>query len=207
MMKRIEERVATQFMQLPDSIQENTYLEGYWQSAKYFRNVESEIKERMSLTSELQQKVQEKWGWILAAKERIVVVHARRTDYLAAAPFHGPLTAEYYRKAIQTMLEVVKDPIFLLVSDDQSYWSEIRPQIPELQTYDSILIQSATDVETLGLLQQFQYYIMANSTFSWWFTWLAKNPKRVIVPEKWFGPAGLKPHEYADIYEPSWIKI
>ncbi len=205
-MKRIEEQGPTKFTQLPDSIQENTYLEGYWQSSKYFRGAESEIRQRMLVTPTLAKTIQEKWGWILKNKERVVVVHARRTDYLAAAAFHGPLTAEYYKEAIEKMLEVVKDPLFLLVSDDQAFWSEIRPQIPALQTCDSILLQSATDVETLGLLQQFEYFIMANSTFSWWFTWLA-NAKCAIAPAKWFGPTGPKPHEYEDIYEPNWIRI
>jgi hypothetical protein len=200
------EKVATQWMSLPNIPEAGLYLEGYWQSPKYFQGAEEEIRRRMSASSEQLAAVQ-KWGWILAAKDRIVLVHARRTDYLPAADFHGPLTAEYYRKATERMLEMLQNPIFLLVSDDPQYWSEIRSEVPAFQTHDTIQLQTANDVETLTVLQQLHNFIIANSSFSWWGAWLAGPEARVIAPAKWFGPTGPKPHEYEDIYEPQWIRI
>lgn len=202
-----EERGPTWFTPLPTIIPDQGLLvTGYRQSSKYFAGAEEDIRRKMMASPELVQHVKKKWEWLLAVKEQVVVVHARRTDYLKAAAFHGPLPAEYYKQATAKMLETVENPIFLLVSDDPTFWSEIREHVPALQAHNYVVLQSANDVETLGLLQQFQYFILANSTFSWWFTWLAKAT-RVIAPTKWFGPCGPKPHEYEDIYEPEWIRL
>lgn len=201
------EKVATQCMQLPSLPETGLYLEGYWQSAKYFQGAEDVIRQKMSASPEQVGAVQKKWGWILEAKDRVVLVHARRTDYIPAAAFHGPLTANYYKQASEKMLEYVENPIFLLVSDDPQFWSEIRSAVPAFQKYDTIQLQTPNDVETLTLLQQLQYFIIANSSFSWWGAWLAGSDARVIAPTKWFGPTGPKPHEYDDIYEPHWIRV
>lgn len=205
---RIFERAPTQWMALEAPISmPGVYLEGYWQSAKFFAGAEHIIREKLSATPEMFEAVQKKWGWLLAAKNRIILVHARRTDYLAAAAFHGPLTSAYYKAATEKMLLTVSDPIFLLVSDDPSFWSQIASDIPAFQKHTTIQLQGATDVETLTLLQQLQYFIIANSTFSWWAAWLAGPTAHVIAPAQWFGPTGPKPHEYEDIYEPYWIRI
>jgi len=69
--------------------------------------------------------------------------------------------------------------------------------------YPHIILEE-NDINTFALLQQFHYFIMSNSTFIWWCAYLA-NTKKVIVPAKWFGPAG--PYPYDDIYEDEWIRM
>jgi hypothetical protein len=62
------------------------------------------------------------------------------------------------------------------------------------------------EIRTLALLQQFNWFIIANSTFSWWAAWLSDAPpENVYAPVAWFGPTG--PKNYADIYEPGWNRI
>ena len=48
-----------------------------------------------------------------------------------------------------------------------------------------------------------KYFIIANSSFSWWGAWLSiyKN-KIVITPKKWF-----KNRDSGDIVPESWVKI
>jgi hypothetical protein len=51
-------------------------------------------------------------------------------------------------------------------------------------------------------------YVIANSTFSWWATWLNPNnyvDRVICCPNKWFGPEG--PQDFETIYEPEWIRI
>ena len=66
------------------------------------------------------------------------------------------------------------------------------------------MILEESDINTFALLQQFKHFIMSNSTFIWWCVYLA-DAKNVIVPAKWFGPAG--PQLYEDIYEPNWVRM
>jgi hypothetical protein len=139
-------------------------------------------------------------------KERVVVVHARRTDYLKnqeSIDHHGPLAASYYCESMEAMGRHIAAPIFLLTSDDNMFWLDILPRAPMLQTYPFIIFDEG-DVHTLAMLQQFHYFILANSSFSWWSAWLA-DARHVIAPRQWFGKTG--PKDYNDIYEPTWIRL
>jgi hypothetical protein len=88
----------------------------------------------------------------------------------------------------------------LLCSDDVNFWKETNL----FHDKRHFLLEGEDEVTTLALLSQFSYFILANSTFSWWGAWLA-DTKHVIAPMKWFGPTG--PPSYQDIYMPEWEKV
>jgi hypothetical protein len=46
------------------------------------------------------------------------------------------------------------------------------------------------------------YHIIANSSFSWWGSWLS-NSKKTIAPKKWFS-GELKVKDTVDLYLPNW---
>jgi hypothetical protein len=99
---------------------------------------------------------------------------------------------------------LVQNPIFLLCSDDQSFWNEIREDIAPVFEHEHVLLDDDSDLRTFTLLQQCRHFIMANSTFIWWCVWMA-DAKHVIAPAKWFGPKG--PYPYHDIFEDGWELI
>jgi hypothetical protein len=48
---------------------------------------------------------------------------------------------------------------------------------------------------------------MANSTFSWWGSWLSQNKnKKIIAPSIWFGPR-YSHWDLSDLYCENFIKI
>jgi hypothetical protein len=205
-----KEKEATKYTEIPPLSENGIYLNGYLQSSKYFYNdvIKNEIKELFKPTDAVLATISAKYNLLLSNTNRVIVVHARRTDYLRNQDiinFHGPLTPEYYKEAIKKMIQKVNNPIFLLCSDDNSFWDTIISDIPELFEGNYIILNNESDVNTLALLQQFQYFIIANSTFSWWASWLAKEVKSIIAPSKWFGPTG--PQDYKDIYEDNWEVI
>ena len=180
----------------------NKYLSGYFQTSKYFGDdiIKKEIKELFKPDDCMFDIVRDLYGDILEVKDRIVVLHCRRTDYLNFPDFHNPLNSEYYKKAINSMLKKVSNPFFLLCGDDNNFWEEIRKDIPEVYSADYFILNE-NDILSFVLLQQFDNFIMSNSTFIWWCVWLS-NQKNVIAPDKWFGPSG--PKLYRDIYESNW---
>ena len=187
------------------------YVMGYLQTSKYFYNdtYKQEIKALFTPQEELFAACKERYAYLLENKERVVVMHARRTDYLKAAGVHGPLTGAYYREAVQRIMKKleaagVQNPIFLLCSDDQAFWNEIREDIAPVFAHEHVLLDDDSDLRTFTLLQQCHHFIMANSTFIWWCVWMA-NAKHVIAPGKWFGPEG--PYPYHDIFEDGWELI
>ena len=200
------EPLPTQYRAIGALPQNGIYLNGYLQSSKYYGTDEmkQEIKDLFHPHPHLQADIYTTYSHLIENKERVVVVHARRTDYITYSNVHGPLEANYYKEAIHRIMKCVKQPIFLLCGDDSSYWNEIRADISDVFENEYIILNDESDIRTFALLQQFQNFIMSNSTFIWWCVWLS-SAKHVMVPSKWFGPAG--PTHYEDIYEESWERI
>lgn len=199
---------ATEYCSIPNLNSNGMFINGYLQSPKYFSTYEEEIKQLFASSYNVIQTINDKYSQLLCNKDRVIVVHARRTDYCRNQDiinFHGPLTTDYYKEAIKRMCQSVTNPIFLLASDDSSFWIDILETIPEFDSGNIYILNNENEINTLTLLQQFNYFVIANSTFSWWAAWLAKDAKRVIAPSKWFGPTG--PQNYKDIYVPSWELI
>jgi hypothetical protein len=49
------------------------------------------------------------------------------------------------------------------------------------------------------------YHIIANSSYSWWGSWLA-NSERTIAPKNWFA-GDCAGHDTKDLYCENWIVI
>ena len=201
-----QEQQCTMYAEIGPLPVQGKYLKGYLQTSKYFYNdmYKQEIKALFTPQDELFAACKERYAYLLENKERVVVMHARRTDYLKAAGVHGPLTGAYYYEAVQRIMQKVQDPIFLLCSDDQAFWNEIREDIAPVFAHEHVLLDDDSDLRTFTLLQQCHNFIMANSTFIWWCVWMA-DAKHVIAPGKWFGPEGPSP--YHDIFEDGWELI
>ena len=201
---------STEFSIIPLLTNKGLHINGYLQSPKYFGNnvIQEEIRDLFKPSETTMCNIQSRYNLLLKNKDRIVVVHARRTDYLKnqhIINFHGPLSIDYYNEAIKKMSNEIEDPIFILVSDDPSFWSSVINELPQLNNRNIYILDNDNEIIVLALLQQFQHFIIANSTFSWWAAWLSKDTKKVIAPSKWFGPTG--PQNYKDIYMPSWELI
>lgn len=194
----------TQYGTPPPLTNEGLCLTGYMQSSKYFREYAEEIRGIFKPPACHLEAVKEKYAVLLKERQRVVVMHARRTDYLKHAATHGPLEVGYYREAVRRVAAKISRPLYLLVSDDPNYWHEIRGEIPGVLEGDHMLLRDVSDIETMLLMQQFSYVVMSNSTFIWWAVWLG-CAKHVWAPAKWFGPKG--PQEWEDIYEAEWERI
>lgn len=204
---RWQEKGATEFSNIYPLPSQGIYLNGYLQSSLYFKDIKNEVKELLKPSDDILNNILTKYNYLISIKDRVVVVHARRTDYCInqhKIDFHGPLTKEYYKEAINRISMSVENPIYLLCSDDTLFWADLIKDIPELNNKNTYILENEDEINTFYLLQQFKYYIIANSTFSWWAVWLSDS-KRVIAPSKWFGPIG--PKNYKDIYESDWELI
>ena len=131
-------------------------------------------------------------------------MHCRRTDFVNPnCNFHGPLSGEYYKNAIDIILTKVHKPIFILFGDDNKFWKSISDDIYKIYNYEWFVFPDENEIDTFILMQRFENFIMSNSTFNWWIVWLSKY-KNVIIPKVFYGPQGVK--NWEDIYESDWIR-
>jgi hypothetical protein len=198
------EEILAKYNQVPKYSDVHVVIHGYFVSPKYFNSYKDDIRRLFYPQPESIEKIHSLYGQYLG--ENTVTVHARRGDFIRYASQCGPLTGKYYKAATDIILEKILNPVFLLISDDDSYWSTILEDVPAFQDYPYIIVShnSLTDYETLALFSQSQHLIIANSTFSWWGAYLA-NAETVISPKQWCGPAG--PKDWEDIYCDDWIRV
>ena len=159
------------FTNCPDNID----LFGYYQTEKYFKHIEDEIREDFTFSEELTFNCKE---FIKSLNSEVISIHVRRGDY-ATNPNHPVQNIEYYKKALELL---PKDLPVLVFSDDfnwcdeQDFFDDGRFMISQ---------ESSVDAD-LCMMSMCNYHIIANSSFSWWGAWLAKS-KKIIAPQNWFG--------------------
>jgi hypothetical protein len=163
-----------------------SYLMGYWQSEKYFRDFEQNIRSDFSFSAPLD-------GENLATSIYMqgcnsVSIHVRRGDYVTHAPTAKILnvcTLEYYQKAIKLIVEKIPSPQFFIFSDDQ-HWVRNNLNIPFPTEYID-RNRGRNSYIDMQLMSSCKHQIMANSSFSWWGAWLNVNPDKIVIaPRNWF---------------------
>ena len=179
-------------------------LDGYWQTENYFKDIESVIRDDLTLKRTMPLN-------LLALKEQIessnsVSLHVRRGDYAsnpATNAYHGLCPLEWYINAAMVMSEMVGKAHFYIFTDDE-LWAKSNIKFNAPITF----VPKGRDGEEafdLTLMSCCKNNIIANSSFSWWGAWLNKNQsKRVIAPTKWFQGAA---HQTKDLIPKEWIKL
>jgi hypothetical protein len=168
-------------------------LIGYFQSEKYFKDSEDLIRYHLEFRDDLLTSEE------ISQTENSCAIHVRRTDYLKFQDYHPVQDLEYYNAGIQYMRDKgIND--FIIFSDDIQWCKE---NFGICFKYS----ENKSDIKDLALMTKCKSFIIANSSFSWWGAWLNKNPdKKVISPNRWFGPAKSDVIT-EDIYCSDWIKF
>ncbi len=182
------------------------YLDGYWQSENYFKDIREIILKDFTLNYSVKN---EKFYNILneIKENNSVAIHIRGGDYVNnedTKKFHGVLTVEYYKQAIDYIFKNVDMPKFYVFTDDLQHSQNLLKNIDNLN-YSFVSIYNFLGCEELMLMKKCKYFIIPNSSFSWWGAWLSEfKDKIVIVPKFWFKDERMKD---VNIAADGWIKI
>jgi hypothetical protein len=153
-------------------------LYGYYQTEKYFKHCEDEVRKQFAFKEEIIKDCQSIVEELL--DEGPIALHIRRGDFLINSDNHHNLSLEWYENALS---KFDSDREVILFTDDP-FWASAQ----ELFKPDRFLLSEGnSSYHDLYLMTQCSDFIIANSTFSWWGAWLA-NTGRVVAPSKWFGP-------------------
>lgn len=181
----------------------NMYLDGYFQSPKYFDDIREELLEELTPTKPFGQAAAKALGQIESCES--VSIHIRRGDYISNAKVkasYGTCSLDYYRRATEEIKERVADPRWFVFSDDIA-WAKSHLTLSGEIGYVSG--DGITDAEELMLMAACKHNIIANSSFSWWGAWLNRNPSKVVVaPTPWFD-TGKDYHR--DLIPTVWLRI
>jgi hypothetical protein len=178
----------------PHIPQNNSIVNGFFQSEKYFCKYKNEILKYFEPTDDIKHKI----GIMLKTlPKEFNVIHIRLGDYLKNPYSHNNLPISYFLNGIKLLDSKLPYVIF---SDD----IEICKNNFIGDQY--IFMENNKDYIDLFLMKEGKNCIMSNSSFSWWGAWMNDDINRVIAPKQWFGPV-LSYHNTGDIIPNRWEKI
>ncbi len=220
---------------------DDIYLEGYWQTEKYFQPVEKQVRDAYD-TDRLSAYMEKAGLWSSgesgdagkAGKEKkgrsenggerksagqylqeinngcSVSLHVRRGDYLTPENqnlYGGICTDAYYIEGIRQMRERYPGCRFFLFTNDREWARRQFGQDRDKEDADItwVDLQGAGDNDYMEflLMSRCKHHILANSSFSWWASYLNKNPgKTVLAPQRWLNGA-----DNSDFYRADMQKI
>ncbi len=177
---------------------------GDWQSEKYFVDAAETMREEFSLSSWTESGLALR-GLIDGEKRGTPIsLHVRRGDNVSvphSAKKYGTPPTGYYIAAVAKIAEFVKDPVYYIFSDDAPW---VEENLSSLFPRVIVSGQGATDIEEMILMSLCHHHIIANSTFSWWGSWLDSKPGSVVIaPKRWF----LIGTDTSDLIPDGWIQI
>jgi hypothetical protein len=179
------------FNNMPDG--HNVY--GYLQTTKYFEHIEKKVREDFQFKNDIYGPCKE----LIDSVDAPIALHVRRGDYLVNSDNHPPCPKEYYDEAL-SRFDFSRNVI--VFSDDPEWCGTVF-------TDDRFLISEGGDnLADLCMMTLCTDFIIANSSFSWWGSWLCENEdKRIIAPKKWFGTGYTAAHDTSDLYCSNWEVI
>tara|TARA_Y100000004_G_scaffold55064_1_gene61326 strand:- start:4072 stop:4872 length:801 start_codon:yes stop_codon:yes gene_type:complete len=173
---------------------DNVNIHDYFQTEKYFKNVEALIRSDYTFKDEIVDACKE----VFDELKKPIFIHVRRGDYVNQPQNHPPCPISYYEKSLKHFDD---DCEVLVFSDDidwckkQEFFSSDRFLISEFEDrYEHLSetndgnIKSLIPYYDLCMMTMCTGGIIANSSMSWWGAWLIENPTQPIVsPNPWFG--------------------
>ena len=190
---------------------DNTNLHDYFQSEKYFKNVEDIIRKDFTFKNDIMASCLE----VMNEYEDPIFIHVRRGDYVNQPENHPALPVSYYKNALK---KYFKDdtPVFVF-SDDLDWCRENFKEDRFLIPTENQLYEQTADTNDGRVKSFVPYYdlcmmslciggIIANSSMSWWGAWLIENPTAPIVaPVPWFGN-NYSHYNMDDLIPVGWFK-
>ncbi len=178
----------------------NSYIDGYFQSERYFKDYRDELLRQFEPCYSPEQEYLEGLQTVQSCNS--VAVHVRRGDFLNAQndpnPRHYLLGETYYHNALRYVQEKVPASEFFWFSDDIDW---VKQHFGNGSNYHYISLKTKNgDIDEMMLMKHCHHIIAANSTFSWWAAWMNENNNAIkTIPERRYGNEEMIPE--------NWIKI
>jgi len=163
-------------------------IEGYFQSEKYFSDAKDEVKKALGFPDK---------------RLSSVAIQIRRGDYLLYPDQFPVLPLEYYKQAIDKMIELGQD-WFKVYSDDIPFCKKMFGGIGFTCEYS----ENKDPLADMYEIYNSDAMIIANSTFSLFPSLLRADNPTVVAPAepRWYGPVN-KQLETCDLMPERFIKI
>lgn len=175
----------------------NILMFGYFESAEYFKEIDSIIKNELTVKSEYPVLNPELYDIINTTDSVCITIKRQDVENVDIADIYA-YDISYFYNAIDYIKQKRKDPVFIVFSDDVE-WCQKNFNVDGTCYYET---GNNPIYEKIRLMSSCKHFIIHNSTFSWWAQHLSvSEDKIVIAPTKWM-ELDCWP---LDVYEDNWI--
>lgn len=182
----------------------DSYIEGFFQTEKYFKQYENEIRTAFTFKTK-----PENFNQYLLEQindSNSVSVHIRRGDYVQKKRYqdaYATCSLDYYKRGVEYIAEKYENPKLFVFSDDIK-WVKGNWNLP----YETVFVDNNSgekSFEDMRLMSNCKHNIIANSSFSWWGAWLNNNQEKIVIaPKKWFNDGRINQD---DVIPSEWVRL
>lgn len=173
------------------NVNKNIYFEGYFQTEKYFSNIENKIREEYSFKENIINKKNKFKDLIL--NNNAVSIHIRNKRFLKEEKHSNietlneqnlEINLNIVKKGISYFEKNIDNPVFFIWSND---FSQLREYFPEEKFIFVDNSLESNDVYDLYLMTLCKNFILSPSTFHYWGAYLSKHKNKICL-----GPPKIK---------------
>lgn len=184
----------------PDS---SVYIDGLWQSEGYFKDVEGVIRKDLRINAPQDSANRETSEKIRGCNSVGIHVRWYSNPDVSSRNF---VQRNYYLRAVSHIIDRIPSPHFFLFSNDPKTSRTMLALPEEMITCIQHNIGDSNAYADLWLMSQCKHFIIADSTFSWWGAWLAKQVSKVVIaPEA--SLAGNTSWNFPGLIPDRWVII
>ena len=159
-------------------IRGTVYLDGLWQSERYFNDVEDVIRKDLAFVTPTDPE-NRRVARLIERSSEPVSIHIR---WLSEPGRHASTICglEYYRKAIEHIQQKVGAPKFFVFSD---YPEHLDSLISGLESFEVVRVNSGRQdmaYADMWLMTLCRHHIFKDSTFGWWGAWLGEKESSIV---------------------------
>lgn len=171
-----------QYEKLQLSSKDTVQVFGYFQSWKYLKGYEREIKKLFTFQPSIRQRADKQLQGIIKSfqdkgvtkKTVLVGVHIRRGDYVTEKTFvnfgYNVATETYIHNAVKYFQDRYPDVLFIVCGNDLPWAREV------MQKYErTYFVEGNSPSQDMALLTGTHHTLMTVGTFGWWIGWLTNG--------------------------------
>lgn len=186
------------YMENALSFKHDILLDGFFQSEKYFYDNRELIKETLSgrQFAEL-----DSYPGIQEIRNRNSVCISVKVEHNIGSSLYDVCSINYWKSAIDAIVEQVENPLFFICSDNVSF---VLENLIDASRFDYIVQDVKEPVHvSLAAMSECKHFIIGNTTYGWWAQYLSKNKDKIVIaPSKW-----MAIEMPIDIYQGDWTLV
>ena len=180
------------------------YVEGYFESEKYFKTFENDLKSKFIIKDKYINK-NNKFIKLLK-NNNSVSISVRQNRYsergnknIIKSTEFTKNSIDYIKKAVSFFKNKISNPKFFVWSNDFTNLNNYFNQ----NEFTFIVNDNNKSLNDFNLFKYSKHFIVGPTSFHWWGAWLNQNPDKICLRL----PEDLNPSNNKNFWPESWITI